>query len=167
MANHGSATAREATPHAISSTKSTISKSLRRRARSVINDRSIDAESRAVIRYGLETNDPWLADLVRRVHAGETIIDSFDFTPAQAFSEDDSIEEKIEALADMMCRADDERPKCAALFVLMATIEVSMDPKALANTVKHLAFTRCGELNLYGIVDAQISMLEAELFAGW
>jgi hypothetical protein len=30
---------------------------------------------------------------------------------------------------------------------------------------KHLAFTRCGELNLNGMVDVQIAMLEGELFA--
>ena len=39
-------------------------------------------------------------------------------------------------------------------------------PKALANMAKHSAFTRCGEVNLYGIVDAQIAVLEDELFAG-
>lgn len=27
-----------------------------------------------MIRYGLETNDPWLAELVRGVDAGETVI---------------------------------------------------------------------------------------------
>jgi len=31
--------------------------------------------------------------------------------------------------------------------------------------VKHLAFTRCSDLNLYGMVDAQIPVLESELFA--
>jgi hypothetical protein len=36
-------------------------------------------------------------------------------------------------------------------------------PKALANTAKHLVFTRCGELNLNGVVDAQIAVLESEL----
>jgi hypothetical protein len=54
--------------------KTTISSTLKRRARSVIKDRSIDAQSRALIRYALETNDPWLAELVRRADAGETII---------------------------------------------------------------------------------------------
>jgi len=33
-----------------------------------------------LIRYGLETNDPWLAKLVRRVDAGETIIETIDFS---------------------------------------------------------------------------------------
>lgn len=46
----------------------------------------------------------------------------------------------------------------------LATLENSTHPKALANTAKHLAFTRCGELNLYGMVDAQIADLETKLF---
>jgi hypothetical protein len=167
MVNHGSANKRQATPHPITSPENSISNSLRRRAQSVINDRSIDSQSRAVIRYGLETNDPWLAELVRRVDAGETIIDNIDFTQSPVIEEDDSIEEKIEALAEMICRAEDDAgTKCAALFVLMVTLENSTHPKVLANTAKHLAFTRCGELNLYGIVDAQISLLEGELFSG-
>ena len=54
--------------------KTTISNVLRRRARAVIRDKSIDAQSRALIRYALEINDPWLPELVRRADAGETII---------------------------------------------------------------------------------------------
>jgi hypothetical protein len=87
MANHVSATERKEIPHVNKSTKNntfnlnggskkTISAALRRRAQAVIKDRSIDAQSRAIIRYSLETNDPWLADLVRRVDAGETIIET-------------------------------------------------------------------------------------------
>jgi hypothetical protein len=41
-----------------------------------LNDKSIDAESRVIIRYALETNDPWLAELVRRADAGEDVIDN-------------------------------------------------------------------------------------------
>jgi hypothetical protein len=62
------------TPNLNDTAKTTISSALRRRALSVIKDRSIDAQSRALIRYALETNDPWLAELVRRADAGETII---------------------------------------------------------------------------------------------
>jgi len=51
------------------------------------------------------------------------------------------------------------------LLVLMATVENSPHPKALANTAKHFTFSRCGELNLYGMVDAQITVAEAELLA--
>jgi len=67
----------------------------------------------------------------------------------------------------MICRAGDEpATKSAALLVLMATLENPTHPRALANTAKHFAFTRCGELNLYGMVDAQIAILEGELLAG-
>jgi hypothetical protein len=49
---------------------------LKQRAQAVLNDRTIDPQSRAIIRHALETNDPWLAELVRRADAGETVIDS-------------------------------------------------------------------------------------------
>ena len=55
--------------------------------------------------------------------------------------------------------------KISRLLVLMATIENSSHPKALANAAKHLAFTRCGELNLYGVIEAQIATIENELLA--
>jgi hypothetical protein len=45
-------------------------------------------------------------------------------------------------------------------------VENSLHPQVIANTVKHFAFTRCGELNLFGMVDAQIELVEAELLAG-
>jgi hypothetical protein len=47
----------------------------------------------------------------------------------------------------------------------MSTLTNAADPKALANMAKHLAFTRCGELNINGMVDAQIAVLEGELIA--
>jgi len=47
----------------------------------------------------------------------------------------------------------------------MAALETSTDPKVLAHTVKHFAFTRCGELNVYEMIDTQIGMLERELLA--
>ena len=50
-------------------------------------------------------------------------------------------------------------------MVLMARLENSPHPKALANVAKHIAFTHCGELNLCGMVDGEISILESELFA--
>ena len=171
MANHSSATTRETAPHVNQTTNqtsrtNTIVNALRRRAQAVLNDRTIDAQSRAIIRYGLETNDPWLAELVRRADAGEAIAGTLDFSETPVTSEDDSSEDKIEALAEMICRAGDEAgTKSAALLVLMAALENSAHPKALANTAKHFAFTRCGELNLNGMVDAQIASLEAELLA--
>jgi hypothetical protein len=178
MTTHTSATVYEEAPHVTetsqtpeTTTKTIISDSLRRRAQSVIYDRSIDPQWRAVIRYGLETDDPWLADLVRRADAGETIIDTIDFSQTAERSEVDSIEEEIEreteekvvTLADIICRAGDE--PAAALFVLMGTLEHSTQPKILANSAKHFAFTHCGELNLYGMVDAQIAVVESELLA--
>ena len=161
MTTHSSATRKEI-PHATNTT--TISNSLRRRAQAIIKDRSIDAQSRAFIRYGLEINDPWLAELVRRVDDGETITDDIDFSQTPPSGEDDP-GEKIEALTEMICRGGDEpETKSAALLVLMATLENAPHPKALANRAKHVAFTHCGELNLCGMVDAQIDVLDRELF---
>jgi hypothetical protein len=165
MANHSSATLRE-TPHVNQTSRTnTIINALNRRAQAVLNDKSIDPQTRAIIRYGLETNDPWLPELVRRADAGEPVMDTVDFSQAPACGEDDSNEERIEALSEIICRAGDEpETKSAALLVLMATLESARHPKAVANTAKHVAFTRCGELNLYGMVDAQIAMLKSELF---
>jgi hypothetical protein len=77
--------------------------------------------------------------------------------------DDASPREKIEALAEMICGAGDQ--SAAALFVFMATIQHSSDPAALAHSMKHVSFTRCGELNVYGMVDAHIATIERELFA--
>jgi hypothetical protein len=167
MANHSSASVREHTPHANRITRTqTIMNALTRRAQAVLNDESIDPQSRAIIRYAMERNDPWLARLVRRADAGEPVIADRGFEETPETYDDDCDEEKIEALAEMICRTGDEpETRAAALLVLMATLENSAHPKALANAVKHLAFTRCGEFNVYGMVDAQIAVAEAELFA--
>ena len=159
MTTHVSATVREI-PHANQTSRTnTIVNALKQRTQAVLNDRSIDPQSRAIIRYALETNDPWLAELVRRADAGETVIDSAGFLKTSSTDE-----EKIAALAGMICRAGDEAgTKSAALLVLMSTLENASHPKALANLVKHFAFTRCGELNLNGMVESQIEILESEL----
>ena len=162
MTTHVSAIALEDTPHVIETTNTIISNALKRRAQSVINDTSIDPRWRTIVRYGLETNDPWLGDLVRRADAGEPIIDTLDFSLAPESQEDDTSEQKIEALAEIVCRSEE---CAAALFVLMGLLENSMHPKLLANTAKHFAFARCSESNLYDIVDAQIGVVEAELLA--
>lgn len=146
MSDFNSATLREETTH--------ISDALKRRAQSIIDDKSIDAETRVIIRYGLEINDPWLPDLVRSVDAGENIIDNLYVH---------SSEEKVAALTEMICRAGEE--PSAALLVLLSTLENSSHPKALANAAKHLAFTRCGELNVYGMVEAQVRAIEDRLIA--
>jgi hypothetical protein len=164
MTLHSSATAFEQTSHDLETTQTTISDALRRRAQSVIHDSATDPQWRSIIRYALEINDPLLADLVRRADAGETIIDTTNFSQTLETNEDDSRQEKIEALAEIICRTGGD--SAAALFVLMGTLENSTHPKLLANMVKHFAFTRCGELNLFGMVDAQIAVVEGELLAG-
>src|ERR1041384_4149354 len=78
MSTHSSAT-----PHAnrISRTN-TIMSALKRRAQAVLNDTSIDPQSRSIIRYAMEINDPWLAELVRRADAGELVSDTLEIDKA-------------------------------------------------------------------------------------
>ena len=47
----------------------------------------------------------------------------------------------------------------------MGLFKDSAQPEVVAHTVKHLALTRCGELNVFGMVDAQIAAVERELRA--
>lgn len=158
MANYSSAPVREI-PHA--DRTNTITDAIKRRAQSVVNDWSIEPESRAIIRYALETNDPCLAQLVRHADAGESVIDS-----AGSLKTSNTDEERIGALVELICGADDDAgTKSAALLVLMSILENASHPKALANLAKHLAFTRCGELNLNDMVDEQIAVLESDLLA--
>jgi hypothetical protein len=77
---------------------------------------------------------------------------------------ENSTERKIESLAEIICGAGNE--SAAALFVLMGTMQNSDEPEVLAHTVKHFAFTRCGELNVFGMVDTQIEIIARELLAG-
>jgi len=174
MARHVSATQREETPHTINSTTNTlnvngaggniVSKALKRRAQSLINNTSIDATTRTIIRYALEINDASLSELVRRVDAGEIILDGMNLLLTGETTGGDWNQEKIEALSEIICRSGDEpETKSAALLVLMGTLENCAHPKALANAVKHIAFGRCGQLNADRMVDAQISILENKL----
>ena len=122
MVTHSSATARQAKSHVNRTTRTaTIMNALKQRAQSVLNDKSIDAQSRAIIRYALETNDPWLAELVRRVDARESIADTINLSQSPEIGEDDSSGGKVEALAEIICQAGDQ--SAAALFVLMGTIQ--------------------------------------------
>ena len=164
---HSSATERSEAPHATETdTARSISDALKRRAQSVINNWSIDPESRILIRYALEINDPYLAELVRLADAGESIVAALERSEICDLDEEDWSEERIETLAEIICRTGNEpTTKSAALFVLMGAIEHSNDPKLLANTAKHFAFGRCGEFNLYGMVDAQLAVVEGELLA--
>lgn len=134
---------------------------LKQRAQAVLNDRTTNPQSRAIILYALETHDPWLAELVRRADAGEAVVDS-----TGHLNNSTTDEEKITALAEIICRDGEEAgTKSAALLVLMSTLENATHPKALANLAKHIAFTRCGELNLNGMVESQIALFESELLA--
>ena len=165
MASHSSATAREHTPHVNRTTRTaTIMNALVRRAQAVLNDKALDANSRAILRYAMETHDPWLARLVRSADAGESLVDTIESSQTLETSEGDTREDKIQALSEIICGAGDEA--AGALFVLMGMLQNSMHPEVLANTVKHFAFTRCGELNLFGMVDAQIAVVEGELLTG-
>ena len=145
MSNHSSAR-----PHTINSINNqTVSEALKQRAQSVINDKSVDTETRALIRYALEINDPTFAKLVRRAGAGEAA----ELPPTSV--------EKIEALAEIICGGRNEAP--AALMVLMAILEDSSEPQALAHAAKHFVFTRCGELNLFDMVNEQTALFESKL----
>jgi hypothetical protein len=155
MVTDTSATMRHEAPHVNHTTRTaTIVKALERRAQAVLNDTSIDPQSRAIIRYALETNDPWLAELVRRADAGETIFDTVDFSQTPDTSEHHSSDEKIEALAEMICRAGDE-----------PETKISRTACADVDTGK-LHASEGGELNLFGMVEAQVATVEGELFAG-
>jgi hypothetical protein len=116
-----------------------------------------------MIRFALELNDEWLSEFVPRAEAGENMLDAFDSLRALKTNEDDSNGDKIKALAEIICGAGDQA--AAALFVLMGALQNSAEPEALANAAKHLAFTRCGEFNVFGMVDAQTAVLEAKLLA--
>jgi hypothetical protein len=71
--------------------------------------------------------------------------------------------QKIERLVEIICGAGDE--PAGALFVLMGMVQHSTECEALAHTVKHIAFTHCGERNIYDMVDAQLPVVEAQLLA--
>ncbi|HZI87860.1 MAG TPA: hypothetical protein VFD48_13590 [Pyrinomonadaceae bacterium] len=163
MTTHTSATAPEDTPHETETTIITVSVATKRRAESVINDETIDPQWRNMIRYALELNHSWLAELVNRAEAGENISDTFESRRTPNFEEDESTASKVEALAEIICRAGDE--PTAALFVLMGRLEVATYGKGLATRAKHFAFSRCAELKLYGMPDAQIAAVEGELLA--
>jgi hypothetical protein len=93
MSTHSSAQERVETPRATdSTTNQTTSDAVRRRAQSLINDRTIDANGRARLRYALEINDPALPELVRRAEAGEPVIDdSHPLQPAEEVSREETV----------------------------------------------------------------------------
>ena len=164
MTTHPSATALQETPHETETTTIPINDAVRQRAQTVLNDITIEPQWRTIIRAALELNDPWLADLVMRAEAGENIVDTFESMRTPDVNEDDSTVRRITALANIICRAGDEAT--AALFVLAGILGSSTHPNELASAARHFAFSRCAELNLYGMLDAQIAVVESELLAG-
>ncbi len=163
MASHSSASVREQAPHSIANHIIKLNSNnddVRQRAWSLLRDKSLDESSRSLIGYALEINDPKLPELVRRAEAGESVVDNIAATNTP---EDDSTGRKVGVLAEMICQAHDPGIRAAALLVLMSAMENADDPKSLAKNVKHYAFTRCGEMNVCGIVDAQIAVFEREL----
>ena len=161
MARHSSATARLETPHVSKTTRTaTISNALRRRAQSVINDRTIDLQWRTIIRAALELNDPGLQEFVSRAEAGENIGDTVESLRAPVPHEANFTLGKVEAVSEIICRAGDE--PAAALFTLMETLESATHPKVGATRAKHVAFSHCGELHVYDMIDAQIAEVERQ-----
>jgi len=165
MASHSSATAREQALHSITNNTLKLnpnSDDVRRRAWSLLRDKSLDEGSRSLIGYALEIDDPRLPELVLRAEMGESVINNLS---AADTPENDSTEQKVDVLAETICQAHDPGIRAAALLVLMSVLANAEDAKSLANDAKHYAFTRCGELNVYGMVDAQIAEFERELLA--
>jgi len=84
MAKHSSATTRGQSPHgtpdATQTTRTaTIVNALKQRAQTVLSDKSIDPQTRNIIRYALEINDPWLAKLVRCAETRQSV-ETIDFS---------------------------------------------------------------------------------------
>ena len=112
--------------------------------------------------HATETTQITISNALRR--RAQAVINDTSIDPLET-NEDVSDREKIEALIDMICGTGG--PTAAgALFVLMGTLGNSAEPEALANAAKHFAFTHCGELNLYGMVDTHVAIIERELLAG-
>lgn len=163
MTTHSSATAHRETPHETETTMIAVSDATKRRAESVINDKTVDPQWRTIIRFALELNDPFVGELVSRAEAGKDIVETFESLRTPVPIEDESILRKVEALTEIISRSGDE--STAALFTLMETLENSTEPKVLASRAKHVAFSRCGELHVYEMVDAQLAELEGESLA--
>src|ERR1043165_1028662 len=107
MASHSSASVREQAPHSITNNILRLKSNrdeVRRRAWSLLRDKSIDEGLRSLIGYALEIDDPALPELVRRAEAGESVTDNIAATNTP---EDDSTEQRVDTLAEMICRAHD------------------------------------------------------------
>jgi hypothetical protein len=58
----------------IADSSKTIDASIKKRARLLLSKSSIPGKTRSLIRYALMLKDPYLAQVVRRVEAGEMLI---------------------------------------------------------------------------------------------
>jgi hypothetical protein len=72
MTKHGSASPRKQESR-------TLDTNLKRRARKLATDSTVDPRTRSLIRYGLELKDEHLEQIVNRVEAGERTIDHLRF----------------------------------------------------------------------------------------
>jgi hypothetical protein len=79
MATNSSVSSTPEAPQSENSNRANT-QAIKQKARAIFKDMSIDSESRAYIRFALETNDPWLPDLVQRVEQGENLGETFDFS---------------------------------------------------------------------------------------
>jgi hypothetical protein len=75
MARHSSASLRAQSSTERKQHSRIIDASLKQRARRLITNSSIPRQTRNLIRYALEIRDPHLAEVVRRVEAGEMTIE--------------------------------------------------------------------------------------------
>lgn len=141
-------------------------RTLKQRALAIIDSKAHDAETRAILRYAVEVEDPTLSELVRRAETGDTILDTVNIPGLQRNHRELSRQD-AQILAKIIC-SDDHDPgnRSAALLVLMAALETSAKPKDTCYVIKQFAFARCGELNLFGMVDAQVELLQGELLGG-
>src|SRR5678815_1383669 len=108
MTIHSSATAHQDTPHETETTIITVSDATKRRAESVINDKTIDPQWRTIIRFALELNDPFVTELVSRAEAGEDIVETIESLRTSIPIEAEFSLRKVEALAEIIARSGDQ-----------------------------------------------------------
>lgn len=75
MARNSSASLRQQSPSPQKQKTNIVDSDLKRRARLLITNTSIPGQTRNLILYALEIKDPYLAQIVRRVEAGEMFIE--------------------------------------------------------------------------------------------
>ena len=120
--------------------------------------REIATQELAEIALGVET----LEAVPEIGAASETVPDTAAEVPEQAAAEaPQAWAVRAEAAAELVAEA-------AAVGAVVGGRDTTSNRtrrQLLANAAKHFAFTRCAELNLYGIVDAQLPLVEGKLLA--